>query len=279
MAGLSDEGQRIVSDTARRHGFSEDAVTHMLYAMQGGGGRQAQFNHTEFGGMGQWSQGGMTMVGDMFNHGLKSRVDALCSDLSGPVQGAGVFAPMQSSQRQSQGGGMSDGFGSGGGSSLFVPRRPDWPAELGQPASQGAQNDMRYAFFPNARRLAISVGGDVTVYDTGDHRIGGFGQAQGGDQSLTFTSQYGVVRVTDLPVVTPRADAGPSPAPARDPVRDPDPVSEPSPSAAPAPAAPAADMGDEQIFARLERLADFHQRGILSDEEFAAKKAELLARL
>jgi Short C-terminal domain len=33
------------------------------------------------------------------------------------------------------------------------------------------------------------------------------------------------------------------------------------------------------IFAKIERLADLQQKGILSPEEFAAKKAELLSRL
>jgi hypothetical protein len=41
----------------------------------------AQFNHPEFGGMSQWSPG-MTMVGDMFNNGLKSKLDAVCSELA-----------------------------------------------------------------------------------------------------------------------------------------------------------------------------------------------------
>ena len=34
-----------------------------------------------------------------------------------------------------------------------------------------------------------------------------------------------------------------------------------------------------EIVASIEALAGLHQRGILSDEEFATKKAELLARL
>ena len=46
-------------------------------------GDQAQFNHPDPGGLGQWSQGGMIMVGDMFNQGLKYRVDALCNELAG----------------------------------------------------------------------------------------------------------------------------------------------------------------------------------------------------
>jgi hypothetical protein len=31
--------------------------------------------------------------------------------------------------------------------------------------------------------------------------------------------------------------------------------------------------------ATLERLAELHQKGVLTDAEFAAKKAELLARI
>jgi hypothetical protein len=39
------------------------------------------------------------------------------------------------------------------------------------------------------------------IYDTGNHRISGVAQAQSADQTLTFTSQDGLVRVGDLPKV------------------------------------------------------------------------------
>lgn len=45
---------------------------------------------------------------------------------------------------------------------------------------------------------------------------------------------------------------------------------------APAPPAPAADPGDDLI-AQLEKLGDLRDKGILTDEEFAAQKARLLA--
>ena len=41
----------------------------------------------------------------------------------------------------------------------------------------------------------------MTLYDTGDHRIGGVSQSQSGDQVLSFTSQLGTVKASDLPVV------------------------------------------------------------------------------
>jgi hypothetical protein len=36
---------------------------------------------------------------------------------------------------------------------------------------------------------------------------------------------------------------------------------------------------ESDIFAKIERLADLQKKGILSPEEFASKKAELLSRL
>jgi hypothetical protein len=46
--------------------------------------------------------------------------------------------------------------------------------------------------------LAIKDGEHVEIYDTGNHRIFGVAQAQSIDQTLTFTSQDGLVRVKDL---------------------------------------------------------------------------------
>lgn len=271
MSLLTEDGQKVVADIAERHGIGVDAVTHMLIAVSAGHGTQAQFNHPEFGGMGQWSKGGMTMVGDMFNNALKAQVDSLCADLSEIVQKQGLFSATVSPQSQSQvaGHGLP-------GVSLFVQETPEWPAELGQPSSVGTQNDLRYACFPEKQRLAIKVGGQVKVYDTGAHKISGFGQAQGGGQSLSFTSQLGLVRVADLPEVSDGAEhvtRSIKPAKAR---------LEGSPAPEPQVTRKIADVqttSDDQIFSRIERLAELFKKGILSEAEFEAKKAELLARL
>jgi hypothetical protein len=63
---------------------------------------------------------------------------------------------------------------------------------MGRPGAAGAQNDLRYAVFPDTRRLVINDRGKITVYDTGDHRIFGVAQAQSSDQTLSFTSQDGL---------------------------------------------------------------------------------------
>lgn len=298
---LTSEGHRIVNDLAQRHGVSQDAVITLLMAIVAGQGTQAQFSHPDLGGMGQWSQGGMIMVGDMFNNALKYRVDALCADISNLLQSSQLLAPAQpaQSQSQSQSGGAS-------GVSLFVPGSFSssnwWPSELGAPGSTGAQNNLRYAFFPVAQRLAIDIGGTITVYDTGDHQISGFSQQQSGDQSITFTSQYGLVRVADLPVVDgagSRQGSDPKAASAPPPISDkagehapeetaaapiaplpsepePEPTSPPSAPSQPSTVPP---VSADDIFAKIERLAELHGKGILTDQEFDAKKTDLLSRL
>jgi hypothetical protein len=276
---LTDQGQQKINELAQRYGVSTDAVMTLLQALVNSNGTMAQFNHRELGGGGQWMLGGMTMVGDMFNHGLKSKVDGLCSELS-QLLAQQPFVPFPASfQSQGQGGGQQQqqgGYGAVGPglASLFVPEAPGrasgqwWPPELGFPNGTGAQNQVRYAYFNQAHRLAVDLNGHVTVYDTLDHQIGGVSQQQGSGGSLTFTSQYGTVSVAQLPVVW--VDGVPSNAP--------------GPHVAPAPAQPPetyraeATQGSD-IFVKIERLADLQQKGILSPEEFAAKKAELLSRL
>ncbi|ACK50699.1 conserved hypothetical protein [Methylocella silvestris BL2] len=72
-----------------------------------------------------------------------------------------------------------------------------WPDELGQPSSSGAQNNMRYAFFPQKHRLLIEQDGKLTSYDSGDHQISGV-QQSGGSQPPSFTSQNGSVWLEEL---------------------------------------------------------------------------------
>jgi hypothetical protein len=66
----------------------------------------------------------------------------------------------------------------------------------------GAQDTMRYAYFPATRRLAIDLNGKVTVYDTQDHQISGVSQQQPGLGSLSFSSQLGDVDLSGLHVVS-----------------------------------------------------------------------------
>ena len=73
-----------------------------------------------------------------------------------------------------------------------------WPDDLGQPSTSGGQNDVRYAFFGDKRRLALQKGGKISLYDTGDHQISGVSQQQGSSSSLSFVSQHGTVSLDEL---------------------------------------------------------------------------------
>ncbi len=159
-----------------------------------------------------------------------------------------------------------------------------WPAELGVPSATGAQNDARYAIFPGTRRLAIQINGVTKIFDTGEHRIGGVQQQQGGGYgSVGFTSQLGTFGVSTLSELgvrqvaeTPVAAPAPHHQSQSQSASTPQPVV-PSTATAAAPAPPAGGAGDPAtIVAAIESLAGLHQRGFLSDDEFAAKKAELL---
>jgi hypothetical protein len=215
----------------------------------------------------------MTMVGDMFNYGLQSKVSGLCSELSSLLRSQNVFVPQQQfapQQQQYQGSGF--GFPSYGSS--------QWPSELGQPSSSGGQNDVRYAYFPHVSRLAIDRGGNMTIYDTLDHNIGGVQQQQGGSPgTLSFSSQRGTFTVDSLPVVSGASTASQSYPP-------PPPPQQSAPAYAPEPS-PSQQLNSSSVDARtqqevltaLERLGDLYQKGILTDSEFQAKKSELLSRL
>ena len=153
--------------------------------------------------------GGMTMIGDMFNGYLKGRVDNLCSELARLIRNQPDLVRSGSFQSQSQNGSTqyNGSNGSGDGNSLFMPAPPDWwGADLRFPNSTGGQNGMRYAYFAQARRLAIDVGGQVTVYDTLDHSIGGVSQQSGG-YGPQFSSQYGYLVPARKPP-HPREDEG-----------------------------------------------------------------------
>lgn len=312
MRELTQNGRDKIQDLAQRYGVSTDAVMTLLEALVQGHGTMAQFYCNELGGGGQWMQGGMTMVGDMFNYGLKSKVDGLCSELSN-LLASQPFAPTPtSSQSQSQGaqqqyqggGGYASSMQNGGQyqngdntASLFVAPAPGtsgdwWPGDIGFPNATGSQNGVRYAYFAGARRLAVEVNGTLGLYDTLDHQIGGFSQQQGSGGSITFTSQYGTVFLTSLPVIYVRpvgssgnasssyasTPSGPSVSYDASGTTGFTPAPNPSGNYA-TPSSTGGSANESDIFAALERLASLKQKGILTDEEFAAKKAELLSRL
>lgn len=253
--------QNIVS-IANRYGISVDAVSNLTHTLMRSNGSMAQFNIPELGGGGQWMQGGMTMVGDMFNNNLKATVDGLCVQISNLIHQGGIqYKPLPKIENQN-----GSGFQSG-----------NWWGDLGYPNSTGSQNGTSYAIFNGIGRLAIQQNGEVTVFNTLDHQIGGVGQQQGGNYSVTFTSQYGTVQLHTLPIVSGKgAQSQPVVQNNPQPVEQAQPISTPEPI--PVYATNNSDL-EEDIFGKIEKLAGLKDKNILSVEEFESKKADLLSRL
>lgn len=272
MQKLTDVGENLIAGICSRYGLSRDAVIHMMVAVNNGGGSMAQFSCPELGGSGQWMRGGMTMVGDMFNNGLKNTVDNLCNELSSILSNNQIFPVIPAGTP---------------GSNQW------WPIDLGSPFSSGAQNNIRYAIFPN--RLAVELNGQVSIYDTLDHNIGGISQQQGNNSSLTFTSQWGNVNVSSLPIISGQAKQKPQ-------------NDMPNPQYNQAPQVTNTNKQTEALVAQeivqeiaqknetsqhntstpysvtetlgiIEKLAQLRDLGALTDEEFNIKKVELLNRV
>lgn len=256
MQKLTDVGENLVNGIASRYNLSHAAVLHMLVAVNNGGCSMAQFNCPELGGSGQWMQGGMTMVGDMFNHGLKTTVDNLCNELANILSNNQVFPVVEAGTP---------------GSNQW------WPVDLGSPSSSGGQNNIRYAVFPN--RLAVELNGQISIYDTLDHNISGVSQQQGGNDSLSFSSQWGTINANTLPLVSGQSQA---PVPQTNFTEIPQ---EQQPQQAPVQAFEQVnDLTNTQYEAAnqmieiITKLAELRNLGILTESEFNTKKAELLSQ-
>lgn len=179
-----------IATIARKHQLPEDAVATALDALRRGGGGMAQFSHPAFGGTAQWSRGGMSMIGDMFDSGKKAQFEAMMADLAKAVSDG---APTDNAPSRPPGAAPRS-EGSRSGSNW-------WTGDFGAPSSSGSQNEMRYAFFPGSHRLVVDDGQTQTTYDTGDLTITGVSQQQGGSRSLSFRSQNGPVALDQLSIV------------------------------------------------------------------------------
>jgi hypothetical protein len=182
---MNEITDQTIKELTSRYGVSSQAVMTLLRALIDGEGTMAQFDHPELGGMGQWSRGGMTMVGEMFNDALKARVNGLSGNLSNLLHEAWSerrVASLIPDEAWNATTGLS--FSAKGMS-------PDiwWGGEFGQLSASGLQNNIRYAYFANARRLAIKTEEGLTIYDTGDHEIQGVFQQQSCYNSLSFVTR------------------------------------------------------------------------------------------
>lgn len=169
-------------EIAKKHQISVSAVQHLAQAIARGNGTQAQFNHPEIGGMGQWMPS-MMMIGDAFNYTLKAKIDALCHDLAqayhdGDIKSISSIPSMQVKKW--------------------------WSSEHHNPTFSGGQNNIRYAYFVSQHRLVIQQDSKELTYDTSPHILSGVSQQQTNTiKNLAFHTQGGqTVTVEDFKLVT-----------------------------------------------------------------------------
>ncbi|MDY6992602.1 MAG: SHOCT domain-containing protein [Pseudomonadota bacterium] len=263
MQQLTPEGQQKIKELAQKYEVSNAAVLALLKALVNGQGNMAQFNHPELGGWGQWMQGGRTMLSDMFDETLKIKVEGLCVELSHLLLSNQHFMftddveePIETVQQPKPQEQSTQTF-----SAATI--EPWWPNDLGKPSATGGQNNMRYAYFADTARLAIDVNGHVTLHDTLDHQITGVAQQPEIDVLPTFTTQNGVIKVADLPIIS----------------LDGVPLQIKQAAAHSQNTSTTPSKKQAEVFEKIEKLAELKQKGILSEDEFAVKKSELLSKL
>lgn len=267
MQRLTARGRQTVQHLATEHAFSPPAVTHLLLAMAEGGGRMAEFDHREFGGPGIWMHGRMTMLNGLSDSALKTRMDALSCVIAERLAAEADLVehvPDPPPEERSIAQRRRHALAGHGFRHFAIQKRGSawWPARLGVPTLSGQQDARRYAWFADIRQLAVHDGRTLRSYDTGDHRLHGLLPPQSGDSaSLTFTTTAGPIALDELPLLWETGITGDAAAPGPAAAKD----------ATPAPRGALLDA--------MERLGELKTRGLLTETEFATKKAELLSRL
>jgi hypothetical protein len=248
MSGLSEAVRARLAEIAARHGVKPETAEQLLEALRGGGGKRARFDVPELGGAGQWACDGPVIIGDMLDTDRKARIDALCRELARLVTTPGIASPEDPRADPETGGG--------------------WPAWPGLATAGGGQNDMRYAVFPGRRRLAVARGEAMTVHCIGQRATGGASRPD----RTTPADPGGSRSAGDDDHSRDHSLGGPGSASAG--AGKPATEERAGRKAAAVTSSPLADP-----VVLIERLAELYARGILTDEEFARKKAELLSRL
>jgi Short C-terminal domain len=294
MSQLNSQWQQKLTELTQKYQLSELAIMVLWQALIKGNGKMAQFNHPELGGVGQWLPGGLTMISDMSNSHLKMVIDNLCGELSilikedyfNSIKWNEPLSHPGSRQQQQQSQGNID-------NSEAVKANPFnydpwWPIEFGAPTLSGNQNGLLYAYFAHKQRLVLEKQGEISVYNTLHHQISGVSQQQSSSgQLLVFTSPDGTLTVTDLPLISsvthpvhePSVKESNQPT---DIIAKAEKIKGMLPRAAPqieSPTKPADESPQPDIFSTIKKLAELKEQGIISEQEFEAKKTELLSRL
>jgi hypothetical protein len=188
----------VIPHIAQRYSVSEAAARQIEASLRSTGGRQAQFDHPDLGGHGQWMPG-MIQIGKFDDPQLKVRVQGLAAEIAAIVRG------METSAEEALSRDASTGAASG---CVSLPAGESWwPASLGHPASEGDQNGVRYAFFPATERLLVQMNARIDAYDTAGRQVIGVRQEHEGASPLRCITTTGAVDLSLLRCIDLRKES------------------------------------------------------------------------
>ena len=174
----------VLPEIAQRYQVPESVVRELYRQLEANGGTQCQFSCPELAGQIQWMPG-FVMVSRPADKALKARVDGLCCELAAVLSGSDTAAPAALTRDWEH---LSTG-------------ESWWPGNFGHPAATGEQCGVRYAYFPERRRLLLQQGARIDAYETGSHHITGVAQQQGKTSSLAFQTDQGPISLGQLKCV------------------------------------------------------------------------------
>jgi hypothetical protein len=172
----------VLPEIAQRYQVPEHVVRELYRQLESNGGTQCQFACPELAGQIQWMPG-MVMVSRPTDTALKARGDGLCCELAAVLSGSDTAAPGAIVREWEHQSAVGESW---------------WPATFGHPTTSGEQNGVRYAYFPDQRRLLLQQGARIDTYDTTGHHITGAAQQQGHGSSLTFSTDRGPISTKQL---------------------------------------------------------------------------------
>jgi hypothetical protein len=190
----------VIPSIAERYHVSLDAAREVERALRATGGRQAQFNHPDLGGAGQWMPG-MLMIHAGADRQLRMRVEGLLDEVAAVLRGSDTAAPAALARDPDAPPALSR---------VDLPAGESWwPAPYGHPAAHGCQSGIRYAWFPGRRCVLVQVGSRIDCYDTAGHQVHGVGQTsassvepqQGHSSQLVLTTASGEIPLDYLECV------------------------------------------------------------------------------
>jgi hypothetical protein len=167
---------QIITNLAKKYGLPVEIVNQLAHEMQKTRGESIRFDIEYLGGKGRWKLNQSASVGNGFDAELNNFITDLCSDLSDQIrantvddnQDDGDDEPTIPSRPRSKSA-LDDTIGI---APLSLKPNVWWPEDFGdEPDIMGHIGELRYAYFPQRRRLVLRQGLRNRIFDTASFDI------------------------------------------------------------------------------------------------------------